>query len=460
MSGRGGGRSVAAMLRLALKTALVTGAALGCLTSVAAADSIVYIDQGNVWVAEPDGSGKVQLTDGGSWHSPTQADDGTIAAVNGTGPITVMAKDGRVLREITTPAAKSGDGGTFAPAPKQLAFSPDGTKIAYAYLGYSCPVASTCGTVQKSVFYTRADVTEATPHSEWGNQHSVRNPEWITNSRVLVSGGFGSHMNFDDLDAGDYNHVNWFNDMDSDLGDGEISRDHKRLAAVYSYAENTQLRFYAVSGDVTSGPPPADPELACQSNDKDVNYSDPSWSPDSQSVAFANSQGIEVLKLTDVGPGTCTSGGPSSLVVPGGSQPDWGPADPATARYVAPKPDPTEVYPQPHVQPDPTVTPATSPLVVGAKARQRLGALAVTCSVTTAGPCTATAKVKVGKRTYRSKKARGAAAAGKPATLKLRFDAKAARAIRRALRPGRTLKAVVVVTAGGVSAERAVVVRR
>src|SRR5688500_2488567 len=74
--------------------ALLAGAA------AAQADSIVYIDGGNVWSASPDGAKKVQLTDGGSWHSPTQADDGTIAAVQGAGPIVVMANDGRPLRTI------------------------------------------------------------------------------------------------------------------------------------------------------------------------------------------------------------------------------------------------------------------------------------------------------------------------------------------------------------------------
>src|SRR4051812_2457352 len=157
---------------------LAAGAALLFAPAVANADSIVYIDQGNVWSASPDGARKVQLTTGGQWHSPTQADDGTIAAVQGTGPITVMARDGRPLHTIATPQTKSGDGGTFAPRPVGLAFSPDGTKIAYSYVAYSCPVASSCGSVQRSTYYTDANVTEATPVSVYGNQFSVSDPEW------------------------------------------------------------------------------------------------------------------------------------------------------------------------------------------------------------------------------------------------------------------------------------------
>src|SRR3954452_3362435 len=195
--------------RAAWTAALAAGAV--CIAAPAAmADSIVYIDGGNVFSATPDGAKKVQLTDGGNWHSPTQADDGTIAAVQGTGPIQVMAPDGRPIRSITTPTAKSGDGGTFAPRPVELAFSPDGTKIAYAYVANSCPVASSCGTIQRSVFYTEANVTEATPHSVYGNQFSVSSPSWVTNSRTLVSGGAGSQVAIDDLsDTADYSQKPW-----------------------------------------------------------------------------------------------------------------------------------------------------------------------------------------------------------------------------------------------------------
>src|SRR6185503_14157340 len=54
--------------------AVAAGVAGLVLPGAAAADSIVYVDGGNVWSASPDGAHKVQLTDGGDWHSPTQSD--------------------------------------------------------------------------------------------------------------------------------------------------------------------------------------------------------------------------------------------------------------------------------------------------------------------------------------------------------------------------------------------------
>ncbi len=322
-------------LRRRAARAAVVATALACaaLPGAALADSIVYIDGGNVWSARPDGGHKVQLTDGGNWHSPTQADDGTIAAVDGVGPIQVLARDGRPLRTITTPTARTGSGGTFAPAPVDLSFSPDGSKIAYSYVSNPCPVASSCGTIQRSTFYTRADVTEATPHDVWGNQFGVSDPEWVTNDRTLVFGGFGSQVSIDDLGPGDYSHVPWLT-PNADQGDGEISRDGTRLATTFFYGDDTLIAFFAVTGDIRTGPPPPQPEVACETTPADAHYSDPSWSPDSSSIAFRSSKGIEVARFGSFGAGTCTVAA-SSVLTATGTSPDWGPADPPAARWRA-----------------------------------------------------------------------------------------------------------------------------
>ena len=185
---------------------LAAGAALLLAPAVANADSIVYIDQGNVWSAEP-GRRRTRSSSppGGQWHSPTQADDGTIAAVQGTGADhgDGAATAGRCTRSPRRPT-KSGDGGTFAPRPVQLSFSPDGSEIAYSYVAYSCPVASTCGSIQRSTFYTDANVSDATPMSVYGNQFSVVRPGVGDQSNVArwSFGGFGRQVAIDDLGAG------------------------------------------------------------------------------------------------------------------------------------------------------------------------------------------------------------------------------------------------------------------
>ena len=49
----------------------------------AAADSILLVRDGNVWISTPDGSTERPLTAGGDFSSPSMADDGTIVALRG-----------------------------------------------------------------------------------------------------------------------------------------------------------------------------------------------------------------------------------------------------------------------------------------------------------------------------------------------------------------------------------------
>ena len=74
---------------------LLAAAALAVCAAPASADSIVYLKDGNVWLSAPDGSQARQLTTGGRWASPSQADDGTIVAADGD---TIVRMSTRGLR--------------------------------------------------------------------------------------------------------------------------------------------------------------------------------------------------------------------------------------------------------------------------------------------------------------------------------------------------------------------------
>jgi hypothetical protein len=329
--------------------------------------------------------------------------------------------------------------------------------------------------VQRSTFYTRADATpDATPISVWGNQFSVSDPEWVTNDRTLVFGGATHMVNFDDLDSGqDYNYKHWF-DGAEDTGDGELSRDGTRLATTYSYGDNLRMFFYKVTGDAKTSIPTA--TYSCRFDTPDPKFGDPSWSPDGRQIAFQDSDGIEVIGFAtmdagvDYGGTGCTSTGPSKVIAPGATEPDWGPADPPAARYLPPS-----TGQGPSTQPAPpaggskpaggtgtgtgTGAKALTLRVDGsAKQRFRGGALTVSCRASAATTCKAVAAVKVGKRIYRSKSGSAAVKGGTAKAIKLRFGAAATKAIKKALRHG-TVKATVTLTAGGAKATRTITLR-
>ena len=132
-------------------SALVAGAtvALGLLAAgPAAADSIVYEKQSNIWIANPDGSGQYQVTTDGTgtrpYNDPSQADDGTIVAGQGQ-EIVKLRQNGQVLARFNPPATSDSAGQPIDGVPQDLSVSPDGSTVAFSYYQYGCPPGASCG---------------------------------------------------------------------------------------------------------------------------------------------------------------------------------------------------------------------------------------------------------------------------------------------------------------------------
>ena len=98
----------------------------------AAADSLTFIKNNNIWLANPDGSGQYQVTFDGTagtpYEYPSQSDAGTIVAIRRTAgqrpQLYRMSQSGRLLNApINTPAP-----GTGAMDAK---VSPNGALVAY-----------------------------------------------------------------------------------------------------------------------------------------------------------------------------------------------------------------------------------------------------------------------------------------------------------------------------------------
>ncbi|MCA1707684.1 MAG: hypothetical protein LC808_32205 [Actinobacteria bacterium] len=170
-------------LLLVLMLALVSSAAAA---ATAQAASVVYVKDGNVWLAGLDGSGQYQVTLDGSvsnpYTSPSQADDGTIVAARAK-ELYRMKQNGELLN------APFGTASPFG-AIINPRVSPDGTKVGFSF------VTVVSGFQTKRVtLYTYSD--RFTDASVFGRQDSLRFSSWITNTRVL--GHFGTQAIFDDI---------------------------------------------------------------------------------------------------------------------------------------------------------------------------------------------------------------------------------------------------------------------
>ena len=296
---------------------------IGVGTASAGSGSIVFVKNHDVWIANSDGSGQYQVTRNGTadspWRSPSQADDGTIAASHDV-QIVRMKQNGAVLNTINPPPLKNSVSHMVDGVPVKVAISPDGKLISWTFVTYECPIGVSCGARPVTGYSAAGGLTDP---SKYGSTYFT-DPSWIGNTRTLQSGGYGSQVNIDDLGSGEP--VHWFDDGDytensTDLSDAELAPDGSRLAAVRGYGSSTHIIWYTVNGNAKQGPPPAAPTPECLTGELE-GLGGPTWAPDSKSLIWEEPDGIWLK--SGIG-GACDTPQPK-LLIPGGSEPDWGPA--------------------------------------------------------------------------------------------------------------------------------------
>ncbi|KRB78148.1 hypothetical protein ASE01_08320 [Nocardioides sp. Root190] len=284
--------------------------------SSTSAGTLVYIKNFNVWIARGNATGARALTKNGTkafpYGAPSQSDGGiVVASYNRT--IVRMNQQGRVLNTMDPAPLRTGSGDDIDGTPIDLAISPDGARIAYTFSQVRCSNGAPC---------SATGYTEAARFRPIGNSTQFWDPSWVSNTRTLETGGWGSQVQLHDQGAAP---VHWFSDsqmfefpLATDLGDTELSPDGRHLAAIRGYGEDTAMAWYDVRGSAKAGPPPGLPSLFCFIPEEGI--SGPTWAPDSDSLAWQEDDGI----WSKAGVDDCSA--TQRLLVPGGSEPDWSPA--------------------------------------------------------------------------------------------------------------------------------------
>jgi hypothetical protein len=322
--------------RTLLLAALAT-AALLAPAGTAHADSIAFIKRGDVWLADGDGSPQRALTRNGTprnpYRSPTQADNGTIAALKGRRNVHFFNRRGRQIRR-----ARSVTGGPtppFSPIAVDNEISPNGRTLATTIWLTTRTQNPKPGQPTGTDYGTTVWYSRASNGRFLGQTRDAQSPSWIGNGQLLVWAPNVYHS----ADAwiarvGNDQVRPWFQDRavvdpldptdGEPLDDGELTRRRDKLALVRgpnttASGTPTMVRGYAVSGLEARPTERCDIQAAPNSR-----IEHPSWHPGGSRLAWGGRGGIWATSIAG-GSGDC--GASPRLLIRGGSEPDWGRAE-------------------------------------------------------------------------------------------------------------------------------------
>jgi hypothetical protein len=435
--------------RRAKLAALAAGALLAIAAPSAMADSIVYVKDGNVWAASPDGARQVQITKTGGYHEVSQADDGTMVALAGNEHLHKLSRSGQVLADIPTfvsdGAPAAGPVNQFH-GPFDPQISPDGSLVAFEWINEDYTDGGTPECNRNSVppcydfvSHQGVGITHSdrfTGYEEYGLLTGWVNPAWTSRGSLLRSDP-GAILNedavFNTIAPGlkDTQLKRWFWDSEGGIGvnEVELSRDEKTAVGVAGFYDQL-LRIYRPLYDPFDAPAqdltpwghntPVVEHCAELTNPAGGRFTSPTLSPDARGLAFETGDGVHVMAVPDLS-GGCQPAGPDRLLIAGASSPDWGPAD------------------VPSATPD---APPAQQLTVAVKRTRLRAALRNGLVVTVRG---ATGQVTATALKARTKVASGRAASKNgTAQVRVRFTKKA----RRSLAHRRSVKLTIRIKAG------------
>jgi hypothetical protein len=298
-----------------VRAGLFAVAAVAALSPAqAVASSLVYLKGGDVYLGSPDGAAERRLTTGGGFESPSQADDGTVVAVErgeeGVYNFGLVHRISRTGQAIGAPTRCGPENSTTYTGPLGAEVSPDGALLAFHYFQFpeQSPTAGYCP----------IDRDAAT--SEFGEIGGQFNPSWISGDRVVLfaTSGFPNVI----TDAPDKDSEGWFTEEGLRLDAGAADRALTKFAGIVS--GGSEVRIYEMNG-----PPPAAPTARCSFTFEGASdhYEHPTWSPDGTQLAWDEPDGIHVADVPtsalQAAPEGCAQV-TEELVIRGGQDPHWG----------------------------------------------------------------------------------------------------------------------------------------